>query len=169
MAPVRIPDRLRDVEDRGVGLVVLVANVAVFVLTWRRSGASLRDATDRICAVTSFPPTVAGVADYGATRRGLARDARVGMCRFSPTVCPPHPRRREPATRGFRRVLEEDRADHRLRSYAESRRSRRRGWFNLVSRCGTRPRPVTAMSRRSRSPARSRTVRQTLHDFHRVG
>jgi glycosyltransferase involved in cell wall biosynthesis len=122
----------------------------------------------RICAVTSFPPTVAGVADYGAFLvEELARDRRVKHV----TVLADRARGaadREVTRRvEIRRVWERDRPDIALTlDRAIARTDADVVWFNLgLTMFGTSPAAVTAMVAPLAARLRGRRTVVTLHEL----
>lgn len=123
----------------------------------------------RICAVTSFPPTVAGVADYGAFLvEELARDRRVEHV----TVLADRvdgALDREVVTRRVEilRVWERDRPNIGITlDRAIARTNADVVWFNLgLTMFGTRPAAVTAMVAPLAARLRGRRTVVTLHEL----
>jgi len=123
----------------------------------------------RICAVTSFPPTVAGVADYGAFLvEELARDGRVEhvtVLADHVDGAPDH----EVVTRRVEvlRVWERDRADIGITlDRAIALTNADVVWFNLgLTMFGTKPAAVTAMVTPLAARLRGRRTVVTLHEL----
>jgi glycosyltransferase involved in cell wall biosynthesis len=122
----------------------------------------------RICAVTSFPPTVAGVADYGAYLvEELARDARVEHVTVLADRVGSAPEREVTGRVEIRRVWERDRADIGVTlDRAIARTDADVVWFNLgLTMFGTRPAVVTAMVAPLAARLRGRRTVVTLHEL----
>lgn len=123
----------------------------------------------RICAVTSFPPTVAGVADYGAFLVDeLARDGRVEHVTVLADRANGAPDR-EVASRRIEvlRVWERDRADIGITlDRAIARTNADVVWFNLgLTMFGTSPAAVSAMVAPLAARLRGRRTVVTLHEL----
>ncbi|HJW49488.1 MAG TPA: glycosyltransferase, partial [Candidatus Limnocylindria bacterium] len=125
----------------------------------------------RICAVTSFPPTIAGVADYGAFLvEELARDGRVEHV----TVLADRARGaadREVSRRlEIRRMWERDRPSIGVAlDRAIARTNADVVWFNLgLTMFGTSPAAVTAMAAPLAARIRGRRTVVTLHELPQV-
>ena len=122
----------------------------------------------RICAVTSFPPTVAGVADYGAFLvEELARDPRVEHVTVLADRAGSAPEREVTRRVEILRVWERDRASIGItldRAIAQSNADV--VWFNLgLTMFGTRPAAVTAMVAPLAAHLRGRRTVVTLHEL----
>ena len=125
----------------------------------------------RICAVTSFPPAVAGVADYGAYLvEELARDARVEHVTVLADRVGSAPEREGTGRVEIRRVWERDRADIGVTlDRAIARTDADVVWFNLgLTMFGTRPAAATAMVAPLAARLRGRHTVVTLHELPQV-
>jgi glycosyltransferase involved in cell wall biosynthesis len=122
----------------------------------------------RICAVTSFPPTVAGVADYGAFLvEELARDPRVEHVTVLADRANGAPDHEVTRRMEIRRVWERDRADIGLTlDRAIARTDADVVWFNLgLTMFGTSPAAVTAIVAPLAARLRGRRTVVTLHEL----
>ena len=122
----------------------------------------------RICAVTSFPPTVAGVADYGAFLvEELARDGRVEHVTVLADRVDSAAEREVMRRVEIRRVWERDRANIGItldRAIAQTNADV--VWFNLgLTMFGTSPAAVTAMAAPLAARLRGRRTVVTLHEL----
>jgi glycosyltransferase involved in cell wall biosynthesis len=125
----------------------------------------------RICAVTSFPPTVAGVADYGAFLvEELARDRRVEHVTVLADRVPGAAEREADRRIEVLRVWERDRADIGITlDRAIARTDADVVWFNLgLTMFGTSPAAVTAMVAPLAARLRGRHTVVTLHELPQV-
>jgi glycosyltransferase involved in cell wall biosynthesis len=125
----------------------------------------------RICAVTSFPPTVAGVADYGAFLvEELARDGRVEHVTVLADRVKGAPEREVAQRVEILRVWERDRANIGLTlDRAIARTDADVVWFNLgLTMFGTSPAAVTAMVAPLAARLRGRRTVVTLHELPQV-
>jgi glycosyltransferase involved in cell wall biosynthesis len=125
----------------------------------------------RICAVTSFPPTVAGVADYGAFLvEELARDRRVEHVTVLADRAPGAAEREADRRVEILRVWERDRANIGITlDRAIARTNADVVWFNLgLTMFGTSPAAVTAMVAPLAARLRGRRTVVTLHELPQV-
>jgi glycosyltransferase involved in cell wall biosynthesis len=125
----------------------------------------------RICAVTSFPPTVAGVADYGAFLvEELARDPRVEHVTVLADRVDGAAEREVSRRVEIRRVWERDRADIGITlDRAIARTDADVVWFNLgLTMFGTSPAAATAMIAPLAARLRGRHTVVTLHELPQV-
>ena len=125
----------------------------------------------RICAVTSFPPTVAGVADYGAFLvEELARDPRVEHVTVLADRVNSAAEREATRRVEILRVWERDRANIGITlDRAIARTNADVVWFNLgLTMFGTRPAAVTAMAAPLAARLRGRRTVVTLHELPQV-
>ena len=122
----------------------------------------------RICAVTSFPPTVTGVADYGAFLvEELARDPRVERVTVLADRVAGAADRERARRVEILRVWERDRPDIGLTlDRAIARTDADVVWFNLgLTMFGTTPAAVTAMVAPLTARLRGRRTVVTLHEL----
>jgi len=122
----------------------------------------------RICAVTSFPPTVAGVADYGAFLvEEFARDPRVEHVTVIADRVPGAPERELAGRVEILRVWERDRAGIGVtldRAIAHSRSDV--AWFNIgLTMFGTGPSAASAMVAPLAARLRGHHTVVTLHEL----
>ena len=125
----------------------------------------------RICAVTSFPPTVAGVADYGAFLvEELARDGRVEHVTVLADRVGSAAEREATRRVEVLRVWERERADIGITlDRAIARTNADVVWFNLgLTMFGTKPAAVTAMVTPLAARLRGRRTVVTLHELPQV-
>jgi glycosyltransferase involved in cell wall biosynthesis len=125
----------------------------------------------RICAVTSFPPTVTGVADYGAFLvEELARDPRVEHVTVLADRTAGVPDRELARRVELLRVWERGRADIGITlDRAIARTDADVVWFNLgLTMFGTNPAAVTAMIAPLAARLRGRRTVVTLHELPQV-
>jgi glycosyltransferase involved in cell wall biosynthesis len=125
----------------------------------------------RICAVTSFPPTVAGVADYGAFLvEELARDRRVEHVTVLADRAPGAAERETDRRVEILRVWERDRANIGITlDRAIARTNADVVWFNLgLTMFGSSPAAVTAMVAPLAARLRGRRTVVTLHELPQV-
>jgi len=125
----------------------------------------------RICAVTSFPPTVAGVADYGAFLvEELARDRRVEHVTVLADRARGAAEREADRRIEILRVWERDRANIGITlDRAIARTDADVVWFNLgLTMFGTSPAAVTAMVAPIAARLRGRRTVVTLHELPQV-
>ena len=125
----------------------------------------------RICAVTSFPPTVAGVADYGAFLvEELARDPRVEHVTVLADRVGSAPEREVTRRVEILRVWERDRANIGMTlDRAIARSNADVVWLNLgLTMFGTTPAAVTAMFAPLAARLRGRRTVVTLHELPQV-
>jgi glycosyltransferase involved in cell wall biosynthesis len=122
----------------------------------------------RICAVTSFPPTVAGVADYGALLiEEFARDSRVEHVTVLADRVDGAADREVTRRVEVLRVWERDRPNIGITlDRAIARTNADVVWFNLgLTMFGTRPAAVTAMVAPLAARLRGRHTVVTLHEL----
>ncbi|MEX2045609.1 MAG: glycosyltransferase, partial [Chloroflexota bacterium] len=122
----------------------------------------------RICAVTSFPPTVTGVADYGAFLvEQFARDPRVEHVTVLADRVDGAAEREATRRVEILRVWERDRANIGITlDRAIARSDADVVWFNLgLTMFGTRPSAVTAMIAPLAARLRGRRTVVTLHEL----
>jgi glycosyltransferase involved in cell wall biosynthesis len=125
----------------------------------------------RICAVTSFPPTVAGVADYGAFLiDALARDGRVEHVTVLADRAGGAAERETTRRVEIRRVWERDSPNIGITlDRAIARTNADVVWFNLgLTMFGTSPAVVTAMIAPLAARLRGRRTVVTLHELPQV-
>ena len=125
----------------------------------------------RICAVSSFPPTVTGVADYGAFLvEELARDPRVERVTVLADRASGAPDRELARRVEIRRVWERGRADTGLTlDRAIARTDADVVWFNLgLTMFGAGPAAATAMAAPLVARLRGRRTVVTLHELPQV-